>query len=252
MLNTMTTAPPATAAPATITWDIKFGETSRRFSLFDTPLGKAVCHEVFRGKSYPLMQFNGEVQTVVDIGANIGAAAVYFSVYYPSARIFAFEPTPTNHALLAANTADLSQVKTFPFGLFDRDRQATLYHGMQDSVQNSIGRGGEQTQESETIVLRETAAVFRELALETIDILKLDTEGCEVPILLSMWKWIPRTGVIYVEFHSEIDRLEIDRLLSPTHYLYSGEINRLCRGELRYIAKNRLPPNHERAMGIYL
>jgi FkbM family methyltransferase len=247
----MTTQPTA-AVPATITWDIKFGENSRRFSLFDTPLGKYVCHEVFSGKSYPQMQFSGEVKTIVDIGANIGAAAVYFAVCYPQSRLFAFEPTPTNHALLSANTADLPQVKTFPFGLFDRDRQATIYHGLHDSVQNSIGRGGEQTQASETIALRETAAVFRELELDAIDILKLDTEGCEVPILLSMWTWIPRTGVIYVEFHSEVDRLEIDRLLSPTHVLYRGEIGRLCRGELCYVAKNRLPPNHERELGIYL
>ena len=59
----MTTLPPA--APATITWDIKFGEKSRRFSLFDTPLGKYVCHEVFSGKSYPQMQFSGEFKTIV-------------------------------------------------------------------------------------------------------------------------------------------------------------------------------------------
>jgi FkbM family methyltransferase len=241
-----------TAAPATITWDINFGDKSRRFTLFDSEGDKQVCHAVFQGHAYPPMKFSGAVRTIVDVGANVGAAAVFFSIQYPQARLFAFEPTPTNHALLAANTADLPQVKTFPFGLFDRDRQAALYHGLHGSIQNSIGRSAQQTEVSETIALRETAAVLRELQLETIDILKLDTEGCEVPILLSMWKWIPRTGVIYVEFHSEVDRLEIDRLLSPTHVLYRGTISRLCRGELCYVAKNRLPPNHERELGIYL
>jgi len=247
-------APPATAgaAPATITWDIKFGDKNRRFTLFDTRLGKAVCKLVFDGKCYPPVKFSGDVKTIVDIGANVGASAVFFSIHHPKARLLAFEPTAAAHALLAANTADLPQVKTFPFGLFDRDRQATLHFGANDSVQNTIGTTDQKTQGSETIQLRETAAVFRELNLDTIDILKLDTEGCEVPILLSMWKWIPKTGVIYVEFHSESDRLEIDRLLTPTHYLCKGEISRLCRGELCYIAKNRLPPGHDRQMGISL
>lgn len=241
-----------TALPTTITWDIKLNETSRRFSLFDTPLGQNVCHWVFSGKSYPLIKFAGNVKTIVDIGANVGAASVYFAVCYPTAHVFSFEPSPSNHALLVANTADLPLVKTLPYGLFDRDRQTVLYHGVNDSVQDSIGQSRDQTKASDPIVLRDTAAVFRELNLKAIDILKIDTEGCEVPILLSIWKWIPQVGVIYVEFHSENDRLEIDRLLSPTHVLYHGEIARLCRGDLCYVAKNRLPPNHEREMGIYL
>ena len=227
----MTADSPATPPP-TVTWDVKIGPESHLFWLFDTELCKVVCHDVFTGKSYPLMQFDGEVKTIVDVGANVGAAAVYFTNCYPAARLFAFEPTPSSHALLAMNTAYLPQVKTYAFGLFDCDRQAKLYHGLRDSVQNSICRGGGQTPESETVSLRETAAVFRELAIETIDILKLDTEGCELPILLSMQPWIPRTGVIYIEFHSEADRLEIDRLLSPTHSLCRGVISQFCRGEL--------------------
>jgi FkbM family methyltransferase len=239
-------------SPATIAWDINFRGQTRRFTLFDTPLGKAVCRLVFDGKCYPPVKFSGDVKTIVDVGANVGASAVYFSIHHPKARLLAFEPTAAAYALLASNTSDLQQVKTFPFGLFDRDRQATLHHGSHDSVQNSIGQSDQQTQGTETIQLRETAAVFRELKLDTIDILKLDTEGCEVPILLSMYRWIPKTGVIYVEFHSESDRLEIDRLLTPTHFLCKGEISRLCRGELCYIAKNRLPPGHDRQMGISL
>jgi FkbM family methyltransferase len=245
----MTTAPSA-GNPATITWKVEFGKKSRPFSLFDTPLGKNVCQWIFSGKSYPLMSFAGEVKTIVDIGANIGAATVYFSVCYPAARVFSFEPSPRNQTLLQANTADLPQVKAFPYGLFDCDRPAVLYHGLHDSVENSIAKGRYLTDASDPIALRDTGTVFQELNLKAIDILKLDTEGCEVPILLSMRKWIPETGVIYVEFHSERDRLEIDRLLSPTHVLCRGEISRPCLGELCYVAKNRLPANQERELSL--
>ena len=122
--------------------------------------------------------------------------------------------------------------------------------GLDDAAQKSICRSYEQTSESETINLREAAAVLRELAIKTVDILKLDTEGCEVPILRSLAAWIPTISAIYVEFHSEVDRLEIDRLLSPTHYLWRGEIKHFCRGELCYMAKTSLHPDEERLRSL--
>jgi len=55
-----------------------------------------VAHRVAQGKK-PL---------IIDAGANIGAAAVYFALRMPSARIVAIEP-PDNFAVLERNTAGL-------------------------------------------------------------------------------------------------------------------------------------------------
>src|SRR5271156_3378543 len=41
-----------------------------------------------------------EGKTVLDIGANVGAAALYFARLFPNARIYAFEPAPDNFAVL--------------------------------------------------------------------------------------------------------------------------------------------------------
>jgi FkbM family methyltransferase len=249
-LPIMTTALSPTWPPSVIHWDLQFGESLRQFALFDTMVSRAVCTEIFAGRTYPAVQFKEQVRTIVDMGANVGAAAVYFAMTYPGSSVFAFEPAPGSYALLEANTAHLPQIKSFGFGLYDCDRQAKLYCGLNDSVQNSICQSYEQRQHSEPISLREAAAVLRELAIETIDILKLDTEGCEVPILHSLAPWIPTISVIYVEFHSEVDRLVIDRLLSPTHYLWRGEIKRFCRGELTYLAKACLHPDEERFQSL--
>ena len=250
---TAETSPASTTKPPGVErWELKFGESSRQFTLFDTRLSKAVCRDIFEGKCYPQIKLKQPVRTIVDMGSNIGAAAVYFAMMYPSARLFAFEPAPRSYALLTANTADLPRVKAFGFGLFDRDRQAELYCGLDDAAQNSICQSYEQTQRSETICLREAAVVLRELAIETIDILKLDTEGCEVPILHSIASWIPSITLIYVESHSEVDRIEIDRLLTPTHYLWRGKVSRFCRGEFCYLAKTCVAPDEERLRSLRL
>jgi hypothetical protein len=87
-------------------------------------------------------------------------------------------------------------------------------------------------------------AALAEAGVDSIDILKLDTEGCEVPILRSLASRLPRTGIIYVEFHSERDRMEIDRLVLPTHALFQGRIMKPYRGELCYVIRAILPdPN---------
>jgi FkbM family methyltransferase len=235
---------------STCTWRLQCGDTTRSFTLFDTPIGQRICQRVLSGHSYPPLPIAGPIRTIVDIGANVGAAAVYFALHYRDARVLAFEPSPDSFELLRLNTADLGQVERFDFGLFDHDHETTLYTGCHDPVENSIGHGGEQTGHGVMIQLRRAYEVLSLAGVKQIDILKLDTEGCEVPILRSLTPMLPSVNVIYVEFHSERDRVEIDRLLGPTHSLFRGTVMRPFRGELVYVSRQCLPPSLDRVLGI--
>jgi FkbM family methyltransferase len=215
---------------------------ARPFYLFDTPLGRRVFEEVVTGKSYPLQPSFGEVQTILDVGANVGAASLYFALNYPHARVLAFEPEPQSYALLARNTQGLPRVEAYNFGLADEDRRALLYLGRQDSVTNSVCSSPENTGASVEVELREARTVLAEQGVEAVDILKLDTEGCEVPILRSLVGLLPRLGVVFVEYHDEEDRREIDRMLGGTHVLFQGRVLAPHRGEFCYLARSRLPP----------
>jgi len=215
----------------------------RSFYLFDTPLGRRVLEEVITGKSYPLLPHFGEVRTILDIGANVGAATLYFALNYPHARILAYEPAPLSYALLVQNIQGLPRVETFGFGLSDEDRRALLYMGQQDSVTNSVHSSPENTSAAVEVELRAAGAVLAEQGVEAVDILKLDTEGCEVPILRSLTSLLPSLGVVFVEYHDEDDRREIDRMLGGTHVLYQGRAIAPHRGEFCYLARSRLPPD---------
>lgn len=62
---------------------------------------------------------SGRRPLIVDAGANIGAASVFFAFSVPGCAIAAIEPDPGNHALLVRNTADLD-VRTFLAGVASR------------------------------------------------------------------------------------------------------------------------------------
>ena len=85
--------------------------------------------------------------------------------------------------------------------------------------------------------------------MRAIDVLKVDTEGCELPILRSIAELLPSIPVIYVEYHSEDDRREIDRMLGDTHVVVAGHVFQIHRGELTYVARGAFPSAEALAEG---
>ncbi len=173
---------------------------------------------------------------ILDIGANIGASTLYFAANYPQARILAFEPFLESYELLVRNVEGLQHISTFDFGLLDRDQQAPLHLGLQDSATNSIAVVKRAPQVRAGRAAR-AAPCLPNKAWRKRTLSKLDTEGSELPILRSMSALVVR--VIYIEFHHEADRSEIDRMLSPTHMLIFGHITAPHRGELCYAPRGQ-------------
>lgn len=219
------------------------------FKHFDNDVCRAVINNIVVGKSYPKVEFVADVGTIVDAGANIGAASIYFAALYPDARIHAFEPAPENFALLAENTAPFANIGAHEVGLFDADKEASLFEGEYDPSTNSIGDSGLNTGRSRKVELRDAKPFLHGLDVNGIDILKLDTEGCEVPILRSLAEMIYAIKVIYVEYHDDEDRRVIDDLLSRDHILSSADAVEPHRGELCYVARRAFPS--ESAMNQY-
>jgi FkbM family methyltransferase len=223
-----------------------WGGTTREIECFDNWLSRIACAEIVEGRSYVHLDFVADVKVVMDIGANVGAAALYFSLLYPEARIFAFEPAKAPYELLTANTRDRAKVHAYDFGLFSSDRDGVLlYSGAMDGGTASVGSSDMTIAESEAVTLRSVADWLAKNSIARVDVLKIDTEGCEVPILRGMRDLIPTVKVIYLEYHSEDDRREIDRLLADSHALVGGRIAIVHRGELTYVAKNAFPSQAE-------
>jgi FkbM family methyltransferase len=149
-----------------------------------------------------------EVKTVLDIGANVGATALYFSQIFPNARIYAFEPAPDNFKVLERNIANSPRIRSFNFALGAKD--ATLELFASDNPINfggySLHAAGSDTSRRIRTPVRNVASVLAELSLEKIDVVKIDTEGAEWDILTAFPENVLQTAkYITGELHGNKD-----------------------------------------------
>ena len=206
------------------------------FDFFEASAGHVSA--ILNGATYPEIPDIGEVRTVIDIGANVGAASVMFAARYPRATIHACEPGPRPRAVLERNAAPLDRVRVYPFGLHDHDCTVPLYRSRWDPMSASIGASAENQDEFDDIRLRNAAAWMEELAVGPVDVLKIDTEGCELPILSTLAERATKARLIYLEYHSDDDRRRIDAWLEPTHVLASSKAVQPHRGDVCYVSRH--------------
>ena len=189
-----------------------------------------------------------EPVVVVDVGANVGAAAVMFKIRYPQATVFAFEPSPDMFAFLRQNVKAFSGIMALPVGLYQTDSRAPLYTGHRSAVENSLFPNEATAADSQYAQLKKASGEFLKLGIDRISILKIDTEGAELPILNDIENWLDKTELIFIEYHSEEDRLGIDRMLSPHFILADFAFDSVHRGRMTYLSKiaaDRIPDYHQ-------
>ena len=215
------------------------------FQLFKTEVCFQIANGIFAGTTYPNIPFVTDVKTILDVGANVCAASIYFAMSYPGAQVYAFEPGSAPFSLLQANVQPLRNISVFPFGLFSSDRTLSLFKGKNDSVESSVCPTTRTAGEGERIRLVGASQFLSQHGIENVDILKIDTEGCEVPILQSLGDYLPEVKVLYVEYHSERDRRMIDGILAETHVLWRGQVSFVYRGEFCYVKRELVPDENE-------
>ena len=149
-----------------------------------------------------------DVKTVLDIGANVGVTALYFSRIFPRADIYAFEPAPDNFAVLRKNVANCKRIRAFNFALGSRDAALELFAS--DNPVNfggySLHAAGSDTSKKISIPVRNVAAVLAEISVQAVDVIKVDTEGAEWDILTAFLEDVVRSAkYITGELHGNKD-----------------------------------------------
>ena len=194
--------------------------------------------DILGGHEYPILNFpDYQPKVVVDIGANVGATALYFYSAWPEADFHCYEPARDCYTCLAGNVADFGNIHTYPYGLYDSNREVTLFHGFEQPAQNSVVAYAGTTEQSETIKLVAADEEMTSRGIDEISVLKLDTEGCEVAILKNLGKRLGKIDLLYIEYHSEDDRREIDAILATDFLLLWGKAERIHTGLGLYISR---------------
>ncbi len=204
------------------------------------------CQTILERQAYRLEEIEpflkADHKTILDIGANVGAFTFLAAQKWPDSRILAFEPGKAAFACLCFNTRKQENVEIFQLGLADRDHNARLQASIVGSMGASIAKSLIDAETSETVDIRDAGRLLISQNIRDIDILKLDTEGCERAILTSMGDLARQARVIYLEYHSEEDRRCLDAMLSSSHHAFSGRILHPHRGMFCYLRSDLAEP----------
>lgn len=160
-----------------------------------------------------------QTEVILDIGANVGAATVFFDGLYPNARILAIEPIPGNYELLQRNVdarQHRGRISAHLLALSDHDGQLEMIHS--PGTGNNGGwsfyqRGASGTEERLTVPVRRSGEFLREQGITRIDIIKVDTEGAEREVLQGLTdEQLATVQFIVGELHGERDFALLDWL----------------------------------------
>jgi len=177
----------------------------------------------------------------VDIGANVGLFALYLKSLRPDCSIHCFEPAPHTFELLKINVHPLTDIHIHPLGLGDKSAIVSMALHPMNTGENSIKLAPSHPSNRTDVTIVAAKEAFTRIGLTYIDILKIDTEGCEVEILHNLQPWLGYVGLILVEYHNEQDRRAIDRILSDFN-LFGADITTTEIGTLKYINRRLLCP----------
>jgi len=173
----------------------------------------AVLYEIFAREAYRLEAHDvrgAEVRTIVDAGANIGLASLYFAAVYPRAQIVAIEPNPDNFALLAENARQEPRITILQACLTGLPDQSVFISttGRGSHFQSNTGGHGVPIRGLSLPQICETRG------LDHIDLLKIDIEGGEKDVFAHP-AFLGRTGAIVAELHPGYDIGNLKAAVAP-------------------------------------
>ncbi|HAT84613.1 MAG TPA: FkbM family methyltransferase [Rhizobiales bacterium] len=163
---------------------------------------------------YPLNQSS----VVFDVGGYHGDFAAQIQDKF-GCKVFIFEPSQAFFTRCQDRFADNTMVHIFPYGLADTTQDVLLSN---DDDGSSVFL--EQGEGSEKISLHDVTDVLEELSVNTIDLMKINIEGGEFPLLQKLIEsgWISRIRHCQIQFHNFVPnaramRQTIRTELAKTH-----------------------------------
>ncbi len=137
--------------------------------------------DIFKNNNYEPWLVNGNepfkrpIKTVLDLGANIGLASVYFALSYPDISIDSYEPNPVIFPLLKKTASQFPNMRVYEKALAAQDGIVTFNYS-KHTLESSMF----PTRDSIAV---DTKASSLDSAIKlmggSVDLVKIDIEGAE-------------------------------------------------------------------------
>jgi FkbM family methyltransferase len=184
---------------------------------------KFIFGEVFDQKNYHLINKN-EVKYIIDLGANAGYTALYYSKLFPLAKIACVEPYPSNVSILTDNlTINHVAFEVFEAAISTEDNLVEIEVSNNDYGHKVTEMGYGKRIGGKTIPVNGLSMnnLLRTLCWPAINILKIDIEGYEGVLFRKNTEWLQSVETIIMEIHENVS---IDRIRDVTdkyHFDYA-------------------------------
>jgi FkbM family methyltransferase len=170
-------------------------------------------------------------RVVFDVGANVGEVSLRLAVAFPPpARIFAFEPAASTFRTLKSRLTPYAHVHCLHTALGQQPGRLKLYHGINSQLNRLSTSGATGDGTFEEVEVSTIDAVADRFAVDSIDVLKTDTEGFDASVLQGALGLLKRGAVraiiseatfdLQCELHTRFD--DIRAVLAPYGFYLHG------------------------------
>jgi FkbM family methyltransferase len=158
--------------------------------------------EVFLMRQYELPFADFEPMHILDLGANVGYASVYFAARWPQARILSVEPATSNLDLLDRNTRSWNHITCLQAAVWSHPSWVQVANP-QDAL-NAFRMSESHDARQENIPAYTISQLIERQGCRYLDLLKMDVEGAEAEIFKNGTAWLNRVKVLIIELHDRI------------------------------------------------
>jgi len=174
---------------------------------------REVVSNIFFLKGYLLPEKNIVIRpsdTIIDIGAHIGAFSVLAAHKAKKGLVYCYEPEKNNFNLLRQNIKlnKFGNVKAFNFAVLGKKGKKNLFLGDRSTTMYSMySKTKEKSVKVNCITLK---GIFISIKIKKCNFLKLDCEGAEFEILYNTpKKYLKKIEKISMEFH-DLDKKKLN------------------------------------------
>jgi FkbM family methyltransferase len=143
---------------------------------------------------YQAIVDSGRVPVIIDAGANIGVASLWFARQYPDAIIAAVEPEPGNFSILEKNATLQPRVKPINAAIGSTA-------GFVQIENESLGWAARTTRASTGVPIITIEDILGGIENAELLIVKIDIEGFESDLFSSSTDWLSKAFLVYIEPH---------------------------------------------------
>lgn len=179
-----------------------------KIEAFDYETIRLLFEEIFFRNEYLFSSTHGS-PTILDCGANIGLATLFFKWLYPNSIIYAFEPEPRTFEILKHNVAQnaLRDVRLFNCALAGWNGKVDFFAHPDNPATSAMSTVRERAPGNRTQVdCISLSSFLRQERIQRVDFMKMDIEGSEMEVIqdLDEQHQLHNIAKCTIEYHHNI------------------------------------------------